>query len=119
MLAERGGTDGGGNDGADTGSVRRSTRELLTLARRIGEPVAALCGPAGPADTEELARYGSTRVFAVPASTADECGKLAPCLGWVKLGRKLRVGPIQWGWITVATRHSRGDGRTSAVPLAL
>ena len=43
----------------------RPTCELLTVARRIGEPIAVCCGPCDAADTELLARYGATRVFTV------------------------------------------------------
>ncbi|MEU1558891.1 electron transfer flavoprotein subunit alpha/FixB family protein, partial [Streptomyces scabiei] len=45
------------------GAVRKPTLELLTLARRIGEPVAVALG-AGAADTAAaLAEHGATRVL--------------------------------------------------------
>ncbi|MGV9790545.1 electron transfer flavoprotein subunit alpha/FixB family protein [Streptomyces sp. NPDC003435] len=50
------------------GAVRKPTLELLTLARRIGEPVAVALG-AGAADTVTvLAEHGATRVLTHDAS---------------------------------------------------
>ncbi|QLH20101.1 electron transfer flavoprotein subunit alpha/FixB family protein [Streptomyces sp. Rer75] len=49
------------------GAVRKPTLELLTLARRIGEPVAVALG-AGAADTAAtVAEYGATRVLTADA----------------------------------------------------
>ncbi|WP_063733224.1 electron transfer flavoprotein subunit alpha/FixB family protein [Streptomyces sp. RTd22] len=49
------------------GAVRKPTLELLTLARRIGEPVAVALG-AGAADTAATAaEYGATRVLTADA----------------------------------------------------
>ncbi len=58
----------------DGASVRKPTLELLTIARRLGEPVAVVCGPAEPALTEVLARYGATAVYACTAAELDEHG---------------------------------------------
>jgi electron transfer flavoprotein alpha subunit len=52
------------------GAVRKPTLELLTLARRIGEPAAVLLG-AGPATTDlatKLAEYGATKVYTADAT---------------------------------------------------
>jgi electron transfer flavoprotein alpha subunit len=46
------------------GSPQKSTLELLTLARRLGEPAAVVCGDADPALVETLGRYGATAVYA-------------------------------------------------------
>lgn len=55
----------------------RSTGALLTLARRLGPPVAVLCGSAegpaegsaeGPAGAAALGRYGATAVYTVAGS---------------------------------------------------
>ena len=43
----------------------RPTLELLTLARRVGEPVAAVLGSAEPEALGELGRYGAVRVLTV------------------------------------------------------
>lgn len=45
--------------------VRKATLELLTLARRLGEPTALLCGPPDDAVVKVLGAYGATRVYAV------------------------------------------------------
>jgi electron transfer flavoprotein alpha subunit len=47
------------------GMVRKATLELLTLARRLGEPSALLCGPPDEAAVKALGEYGATRVYAV------------------------------------------------------
>jgi electron transfer flavoprotein alpha subunit len=51
-------------DHAD-GVVRKSTGELLTLARRIGEPSAVIVGPPGVGDKvrDDLARFGAQKVY--------------------------------------------------------
>jgi electron transfer flavoprotein alpha subunit len=53
-------------------SVRKPSLELLTLARRLGEPVAALCGPADAATADILGRYGATSVLTVDAPELDD-----------------------------------------------
>lgn len=49
------------------GAVRKPTLELLTLARRIGEPVAVHLGPGGEAAAKVLGEHGATRVLAADA----------------------------------------------------
>jgi electron transfer flavoprotein alpha subunit len=82
VLAERGGADGG--------AVWRSTCELLTIARRIGEPVAALCGPADAATAGSLARYGARKLFTIAAATADEYPGVAQAEALVAIARRIR-----------------------------
>jgi electron transfer flavoprotein alpha subunit len=53
------------------GVPRKASLELLTLARRLGEPVALVSGEAGTDLVEALGRYGATAVFAVPAAEPD------------------------------------------------
>jgi electron transfer flavoprotein alpha subunit len=54
------------------GVVRKATLELLTLARRFGEPAALLCGPTDEATTGLLGEYGATKVYVVEgAELAD------------------------------------------------
>ena len=45
------------------GKLRKSTAELLTLARRIGEPSAVHIGPGGDAARVTLAKYGAHKVY--------------------------------------------------------
>ncbi|MFF7275068.1 electron transfer flavoprotein subunit alpha/FixB family protein [Streptomyces griseorubiginosus] len=54
------------------GAVRKPTLELLTLARRLGEPSALLLGSGADSATEVLARYGARKVYVVDAPEVDE-----------------------------------------------
>ncbi|GAA0364150.1 electron transfer flavoprotein subunit alpha/FixB family protein [Streptomyces blastmyceticus] len=54
-------------DHAD-GAVRKPTLELLTLARRIGEPVAVHLGAGADAAAQTLGEYGAVKVLAADAS---------------------------------------------------
>ncbi|MBD0740003.1 electron transfer flavoprotein subunit alpha/FixB family protein [Streptomyces sp. CBMA29] len=49
------------------GAVRKPTLELLTLARRIGEPVAVHLGPGADAAASVLGEHGAVRVLAADA----------------------------------------------------
>jgi electron transfer flavoprotein alpha subunit len=53
----------------DGESVKKVTLELLTLARRFGEPAAVWLGPGADAGRERLAEYGAAKVY-----TADSDG---------------------------------------------
>ncbi|MFF3332810.1 electron transfer flavoprotein subunit alpha/FixB family protein [Streptomyces sp. NPDC002888] len=57
-------------DHAD-GVVRKPTLELLTLARRLGEPSAVFLGPGADTATEVLGRYGAHKVYVVDAPEVD------------------------------------------------
>ncbi|MGH3365107.1 MAG: electron transfer flavoprotein subunit alpha/FixB family protein [Nocardioidaceae bacterium] len=59
VLAER--TDG---------VLRKATLELLTIARRLGEPAAVVCGAADESTIGVLGEHGATRVYVV----ADPAG---------------------------------------------
>ncbi|MFI6932656.1 electron transfer flavoprotein subunit alpha/FixB family protein [Streptomyces sp. NPDC050287] len=54
------------------GAVRKPTLELLTLARRLGEPSAVFLGPGADAATDVLGRYGAQKVYVVHAPEIDE-----------------------------------------------
>jgi electron transfer flavoprotein alpha subunit len=49
------------------GAVRKPTYELLTIARRLGEPSAVFIGPAAQAGevTEKVKKYGAAKVYVV------------------------------------------------------
>jgi electron transfer flavoprotein alpha subunit len=47
----------------DGESVKKVTLELLTLARRLGEPAAVWLGPGADAGRERLAEYGAAKVY--------------------------------------------------------
>jgi electron transfer flavoprotein alpha subunit len=54
------------------GAVRKPTLELLTLARRIGEPVAVHLGPGAEIAAPVLAEHGATRVLTADAPEFDD-----------------------------------------------
>jgi electron transfer flavoprotein alpha subunit len=54
------------------GVVRKATLELLTLARRLGDPVALVCGPLDDATTGVLGTHGATRVYVVDAPDLED-----------------------------------------------
>ncbi|WP_405674666.1 electron transfer flavoprotein subunit alpha/FixB family protein [Streptomyces canus] len=54
------------------GAVRKPTLELLTLARRLGEPSAVFLGPGADTATEVLGRYGAGKIHVVDAPEVDE-----------------------------------------------
>jgi electron transfer flavoprotein alpha subunit len=64
VLAER--------TGPDAAPVRKSALELLTLARRLGEPAAVLVGPADLDTVELLSRHGAATVFVADAAGIDD-----------------------------------------------
>jgi electron transfer flavoprotein alpha subunit len=53
------------------GAVRKTTTELLTIARRIGEPSAVFFGAGVEAATETLAKFGAAKVYVVDAPELD------------------------------------------------
>ena len=58
-------------DHAD-GSVRKTTLELLTLARRLGEPSAVLVGTLGDEAAAVLRQYGAAKVYTVDPSLVED-----------------------------------------------
>lgn len=54
------------------GAVRKTTTELLTIARRAGEPAAVFLGAGYDAAKETLGRFGATKVYVVDAPELDE-----------------------------------------------
>jgi electron transfer flavoprotein alpha subunit len=54
------------------GSVRKTTAELLTIARRLGEPAAVFVGRGWDAAAPALGEYGAGRAYVVPAEDADD-----------------------------------------------
>jgi electron transfer flavoprotein alpha subunit len=54
------------------GSVRKTTSELLTIARRLGEPAAVFVGRGWDAAAPTLAEYGAARAYVVPSEDADD-----------------------------------------------
>jgi electron transfer flavoprotein alpha subunit len=53
----------------DGGSPRKSSLELLTLARRLGEPAAVVYGEVDDPLVDILGHYGATTVYSAPGSS--------------------------------------------------
>jgi electron transfer flavoprotein alpha subunit len=54
------------------GTVRKTTSELLTIARRIGEPSAIFVGTGYEAAKDSLAQYGAAKVYLAQAPELEE-----------------------------------------------
>jgi electron transfer flavoprotein alpha subunit len=54
------------------GDVKKVTTELLTLARRFGEPAVVWTGPDAAAARDRLAEFGATRVYVADGAEFDE-----------------------------------------------
>ena len=54
------------------GTVRKAGLELLTLARRLGEPAALVVGPADDATVKILGQHGATRVYVVDDPVVED-----------------------------------------------
>jgi electron transfer flavoprotein alpha subunit len=54
------------------GSVRKTTFELLTIARRLGEPAAVFVGRGWDTAAPAIGEYGATKAYVVPAEDADD-----------------------------------------------
>jgi electron transfer flavoprotein alpha subunit len=53
-------------------TVKKVTGELLTLARRFGEPAAVWFGPGAEAGRERLAEFGAVRVYVADGNDLDD-----------------------------------------------
>src|SRR5260370_37117766 len=53
-------------------TVKKVTGELLTLARRFGEPAAVWFGPGAEAGRERLAEFGAVRVHVAGGDDLDD-----------------------------------------------
>jgi electron transfer flavoprotein alpha subunit len=54
------------------GTVRKTTAELLTIARRIGEPSAVFIGSGYEAAKDTLAQYGPAKIYVADAPELEE-----------------------------------------------
>ena len=61
-----------------TGKVRKTTAELLTIARRLGEPSAVFVGAGFDAAKETLAAYGAEKVYRVESRRRRSSYLVAP-----------------------------------------
>src|SRR5680860_1117265 len=54
------------------GTVRKTTLEMLTIARRLGEPSAVFIGAGLDAAKEVLAQYGAEKIYGFEAADFDD-----------------------------------------------
>ena len=54
------------------GVVRKTTAEMLTAARRLGEPSAVYVGSLDSQARADLARYGAAKIYCVAAGEVSE-----------------------------------------------
>jgi electron transfer flavoprotein alpha subunit len=84
VLAERGRAERGRAGAA----VHHATCALLTVARQIGPPAAVLGGPADPATTAALGRFGATTIYSITAPEVDQHPVAARVEMLVQLARR-------------------------------
>ena len=95
------------------GAVRKPTHELLTIARRLGEPSAVFIGAAGKADgvVEAVRKYGAEKVYVV--DDAEIKGYLVAPKAEVLAQLVEKAGP---GAVLIS---SSGEGKEIAGRLAI
>jgi electron transfer flavoprotein alpha subunit len=93
------------------GAVRKTTTELLTIARRFGEPSAVLVGGGADAARDTLARFGAEKVYVV--ESPDVVDHLIAPTAEVLAQLVERTSPV------AVLLPSNGDGREIAARLAV
>jgi electron transfer flavoprotein alpha subunit len=93
------------------GAVRKTTTELLTIARRFGEPSAVLVGGGADAARDTLARFGAEKVYVVQSQ--DVVDHLIAPTAEVLAQLVERTSPV------AVLLPSNGDGREIAARLAV
>ncbi|GAA3341750.1 electron transfer flavoprotein subunit alpha/FixB family protein [Amorphoplanes nipponensis] len=76
----------------DDGVIRKSSLELLTLARRLGDPAAVVHGDAGDALAEALGRHGVTTVYAIAPPDPESYRPAVEALALAQLAA--RTAPV-------------------------
>jgi electron transfer flavoprotein alpha subunit len=92
-------------------AVRKSTVELLTLARRLGEPVAVVCGEVDETFAQTLSRYGAATTYVVDAT--DAYPPVATAAAIVELAQRLPAVAV------LATSGSYGKEVAARVAVGL
>ena len=98
------------------GKVRKTTSELLTIARRLGEPSAVFVGAGFDAAKETLAKFGAEKVYRVespdvarvPRRAAGRAARAARR----RQGARRRARPVQ----PRRARRSRPASRSRPSP---
>jgi electron transfer flavoprotein alpha subunit len=76
------------------GAVRKATTELLTIARRLGDPVAVVIGHGAEKALETLGAYGATSVVVVDAPDIDDYLILPRAEAMVAVAEKVQPSAI-------------------------
>lgn len=79
---------------ATASTVRTPSLELLTIARRLGEPSAVLFGTPEDSVVAILGEHGATTVYAVPAPEAEEYLSLPKAEAVTDLARRLSPAAV-------------------------
>ncbi len=98
------------------GSVRKSTTELLTIARRLGEPAAVFLGDGADAAAATLGEYGATKVYQVTAAGGED---LAEYLVVPKVEALAAAVEAAGGSVAAVLITSGPDGKEIAGRLAV
>ncbi len=56
----------------DGGAVKKVTLELVTLARKFGDPAVVWTGPGAEAAKDKLAEYGAAKVYVADGAEYDD-----------------------------------------------
>lgn len=95
----------------ETGAVKKTTLELLTLARRLGEPVCVWFGAGGSEAAAQLGEYGATALYVADSAEMND----HPVVPMVDVMEGL-VGQLQPAAVIVP---SSADGKEVAGRLAV
>ena len=81
------------------GKVKKVTVELLTAARRLGEPSVVWAGPGAEAGRERLAEFGAARVYVADSADFSDY-VVAPVAGLLAqlVGEKAPATSTAAGW---------------------
>jgi electron transfer flavoprotein alpha subunit len=96
------------------GSVRKTTTELLTIARRLGEPAAVFVGRGYDQAAATLGEYGATAVYQVEADLEDYL--VAPKAEALAAAVEAAGGPDAVGGVLIT---SNPEGKEIAARLAV
>jgi electron transfer flavoprotein alpha subunit len=97
------------------GKVTKPTLELLTLARRLGEPSAVVIGPSGGTDTAPLKEYGAAKIYTVPDADIKDYLVAPKAEALAQLVEKVSAE----GGLAAVLLPSGGEGKEIAARLAV
>jgi electron transfer flavoprotein alpha subunit len=99
------------------GSVPKPTQELLTLARRLGDPVAVVFGADGAKAVEALGTYGAQKVYVVSDATATDHLVVPKAEAVAQVAAAIQGGPGLGGVLFTASPEGKEIAGRVAVKL--